>query len=168
MCSKTHGGYLPAGKAANNGTSPLLAGPIHLFVGQRFIGTSHLEYVPVGDEVELLLGVEERLAVERKMILREVDKRRLRDRRQILYGYEIEIKNLLPVQAEIEVQDNIPVPRHEEISVKLVIITPEPSEKKELNLMEWRLEAAAGATTNIQYEYQVEHPRSLQVVGLID
>ena len=155
-------------KGANKGPSPLLAGPIHLFVGQRFIGVSSLEYIPVGDEVELLVGVEERLTIERKMVRRDVDKRRLRDKRQIQFGYEIEIKNLLPVNAQVEIQDNVPVARHEEISVKVVKVAPEPSEKKELNLMEWRLDVAAGATTKIQYEYQVEHPRSLQVVGLID
>lgn len=155
-------------KAANDGPYPFLAGPIHLFVGQRFIGVSRLEYVPVSDEIELLVGVEERLTVERKMVRRDVDKRRLRDKRQIQFGYEIEIKNLLPAQANIEIQDNLPVSRHEEISVKLIEVTPEPSEKKELNLMEWHLDVAAGATTKIQYEYQVEHPRSLQIVGLVD
>ncbi|UCG24297.1 MAG: mucoidy inhibitor MuiA family protein [Chloroflexota bacterium] len=155
-------------KGANNGPSPFLAGQVHLFVGQRFIGVSHIEYVPVGDEIELLVGVEERLTVERKMIRRDVDKRRLRDRRQIQYGYEIEIKNLLHVKAQIEVQDNVPVARHEEISIKLVKVSPEPSAEKELNLMEWRLDVAAGATEKIKYEYQVEHPRTLQIVGLVD
>ena len=155
-------------KGVNTGASPLLAGAVHLFVGQRFIGVSSLEYIPVGGEVELLVGVEERLTIERKMIRRDVDKRRLRDRRQIQFGYEIEIKNLLPVDAQVEVQDNVPVARHEEISVKLVRVEPEPSERKELNLMEWRLDVAAGKSDTIQYEYQVEHPRSLQVVGLVE
>jgi uncharacterized protein (TIGR02231 family) len=155
-------------KGHNEGPAPLLAGPVHLFVGQRFIGASRLEYVPIGDEIEQLLGVEERVTIERKLARREVDKTRLRDKRQIQYGYEIEIKNRLPRSIDIEVHDQVPVARHEEISVKLLNSSPEPSERSELNLMEWRLNLAAGATEKLRYEYQVEHPRSLQVAGLVD
>lgn len=155
-------------KGNNDGPAPLLAGPVHLFVGQRFIGVSRLDYVPVGDEVELLLGVEERITIERKLARREVDKTRLRDKRQIQYGYEIEIKNLLTRPVDIEIHDHVPVARHEEITVKLVNSSPEPTERSELNLMEWRLTLPAGATEKLRYEYQVEHPRSLRVAGLVD
>jgi uncharacterized protein (TIGR02231 family) len=137
-------------------------------VGQRFIGVSRLDYVAVGDEVELLLGVEERITIERRLVRREVDKTRLRDKRQIQYGYEIKIKNLLPGVVDIEVHDQVPVARHEEITVKLVNSSPEPTERSDLNLMEWRLTLPAGATEKVRYEYQIEHPRSLRVAGLID
>lgn len=155
-------------RGVNSGPSPLLAGPMHLFVGQRFIGESHLEYVPTGDELELLAGVEERLAVERKLVRRDVDKRRLRDKRQIQYGYEIEIKNLLPGAAHVEVHDQVPVSRHEEITVKLIESAPEPTERSELNLMEWHFDLAAGMTQKLTYAYQVEHSRSLRITGLTD
>lgn len=152
----------------NSSGGPLLAGPAGLFVNEEFIGRTHLEYTPAGGEIELLLGVEERITVERELTKREVDKRILRDNRQLRYGYKIELENLLPVTVEIEVHDHIPVSRHEQIKVKLEQIKPEPAEKSDLNLLEWRLSLPAGATQKIEYEYVVEHPRSLQVVGLLD
>jgi uncharacterized protein (TIGR02231 family) len=155
-------------KGNNDGPGPLLAGPVHLFVGQRFIGVSRLEYVAVGDEVELLLGVEERVTVKRELIRREVDKTRLRDKRQIQYGYETTIKNLLSRAVDVELHDHAPVARHEEITVKLLSSSPDPTERSELNMMEWHFSLPAGATEKVRYEYQVEHPRSLQVSGLVD
>ena len=145
-----------------------MAGPANLFVGDEFIGSSKIDYTPANGEIELLLGVEERITVEREMTKRETDKRLLRDNRQLRYGYEIKIKNLLPNAVKIELQDQIPVSRHEQIKIKLDKVQPEPAEKSELNLFEWRLDLAAGAEQTIGYEYTVEHPRSLQVAGLLD
>jgi uncharacterized protein (TIGR02231 family) len=152
----------------NSSGGPLLPGPASLFVGQEFIGRTHLEYTPAGGEIELLLGVEERITVERELTKRDVDKRILRDNRQLRYGYKIELKNLLPVAAAVEIHDHIPVSRHEQIKVKLEQVKPEPAEKSDLNLLEWRLSLPAGATQTIEYEYTVEHPRSLQVIGLLE
>ncbi len=155
-------------KLTNSGPSPLMAGPANLFVGDEFIGSSKIDYTPTSGKIELLLGVEERITVVREMVKRETDKRLLRDNRQLRYGYEIKIKNLLSNAAKIELQDQIPVSRHEQIKIKLDKVQPEPAEKSELNLFEWHLELAAGTEQTIGYEYSVEHPRSLQVAGLLD
>lgn len=154
--------------ATNDGTAPLLAGAIQLFAGDRYIGTSRTDYVPVGDEVELTLGVEERLTVERELVRRDVDKTRLRDRRQILYGYEITLKNLMSDPVNVEVHDHLPVSRHEEIKVRLLSCEPEPAEHDDLNLMEWHLFLENGAEQKLSYQFQVEYPRSLRVMGLLD
>ncbi len=152
----------------NTTAAPFLAGPGNLFVGEEFIGTTHLEYAPSGEKMELLFGVEERVTVSRELIKRDVDKTFLRDNRQLRYGYKIEVQNLLNAAATIEIHDHIPVSRHEQIKVKLEQTTPEPSERSDLNLLEWQLTLQPSAKGVVQYSYLVEHPRSLQVVGLLD
>jgi uncharacterized protein (TIGR02231 family) len=155
-------------KLTNDSPSPLLAGPANLFVGDEFIGKSKIEYTPTNGEVELLLGVEERITIERELVRRDVDKRLLRDNRQMRYGYEIKIKNLLQDVVKVELQDQIPVSRHEQIKIKLENTRPEPAQKSEMNLLEWHLSLAAGTEQIVGYEYSVEHPRSLRVAGLLD
>ncbi len=118
--------------------------------------------------MELLFGVEERITINRELVKREVDKTFLRDNRQLRYGYKIEVQNLLPAAANVEIHDHIPVSRHEQIKVKLEQATPEPAERTDLNLFEWHLALQPSAKAVVQYSYLVEHPRSLQVVGLID
>jgi uncharacterized protein (TIGR02231 family) len=155
-------------KANNAGVIPYLAGAVQLFVGDRYIGASHIDYIPAGDDIELMLGVEERLSVKRELVHRDVDKARLRDKRQIQYGYEITIKNLMSESVSVEVHDHMPVSRHEEIKIKLIDCSPEPAELDDLNLMEWHLVLDAGAEARVSYQYQVEHPRSIKLTGLID
>jgi uncharacterized protein (TIGR02231 family) len=152
----------------NDRPAPLLAGKGNLFAGDEFIGTNQLEYTPAGGEVELLLGVEDRITIERELMRRDVDKTLLRDRRQLRYGYKVEIRNLLPAEAVVTVHDHIPVSRSEQITIRLEKVAPEPVEKSDLNLIKWCLTLAPGAKQVVHYEYLVEHPRSLTVTGLLD
>jgi uncharacterized protein (TIGR02231 family) len=152
----------------NSSDGPLLAGSASLFVGDEFIGRTNLEYTPAGGEIELLLGVEERVTVERELTKREVDKKMLRDVRRTRYGYELELQNLLNEAVKIEVHDQIPVARNEQIKVKLELTRPAPTEQSDLNLLEWHLTLPAGAKQQIAYEFVVEHPPALRITGLYE
>ncbi len=149
-------------------SGPLLPGSASLFVGEEYIGQTQIKFTAQGDELELLLGVEDRITVERKLARRDVDKKLLRDQRQLRYGYTVELKNLLTTKAQVVVKDHIPVSRHEQIKVKLEDVRPQPTEQTDLNLIEWQLGLAGGAEEIVRYEYTVEHPRNLNVVGLLD
>ncbi|MFQ5400719.1 MAG: mucoidy inhibitor MuiA family protein [Anaerolineae bacterium] len=152
----------------NDSAGPLLEGMASLFSGDEFIGRTKVEYTPAGGELELLFGAEERITIERELERRDTDKRLLRDHRQMRFGYRIELKNLLPSAVKVEVHDQIPVSRHEQINVKLGQTTPVPDVKTDLNLLEWHLTLDPGVEQAIRYEYAVEHPRGLQVMGLRD
>ncbi len=153
---------------AYNQSGPLLSGSASLFVGEEYIGQTQIKFTAEGDELELLLGVEDRISVERKLSRRDVDKKLLRDQRQLRYGYTIELKNLLKSEAQIVVKDHIPVSRHEQIKVKLDNVRPQPTEQSDLNLLEWSLALPGGSEKIVEYDYTVEHPRNLQVAGLLD
>lgn len=150
----------------NESSTPLLAGAANLFVADEFIGRTKLDFTPVKGEVELLLGVEDRITVERELVKRSVDKKLFGDNRRLRYGYKIELKNLMETAVSVELHDHIPVGRHEQIKVKWEDASPEPEEKSDLNLLEWHLELPAKGETAVQYSYLIEHPRTMQVVGL--
>ena len=155
-------------KLTNTTGAPLLAGPVSLYVRDEYIGQNRLEYTPGGGEVELVLGVEERIKVKRELVRREVDKRLLRDQRQVVYGYEITLENLTSTAARVTVEDQYPVSRHDQIKVRLDRATPEPAEQTELHILKWELNLGAGEKSVIRFEYQVEHARALRVAGLLD
>jgi uncharacterized protein (TIGR02231 family) len=112
----------------NSPDTPLLPGKANLFAGDEYIGSTEIKYVPTGGELELLFGVEERITATRELKRRDVDKVLLRDRRQLRFGYESEIENLMPVPVQIELQDQYPISRHVDIKVQLEKSEPKPSE----------------------------------------
>ena len=134
----------------------------------EYIGRTKIDYTPQGDELELLLGVEERISVERELLRRQVDKRLLRENRVLHYAYDIKLKNLLSEPAHVEVQDQIPVSRHESIKVKLEQVTPVPQTQTEMQIMTWQMDMDASSEQAIRYEYAIEHPRTLELAGLQD
>ncbi len=152
----------------NIGVGPLLAGMATLFADDEFIGKTKMNYTPLKSEIELLLGVEEKIEVERKLTKREVDKRLLRENRTVRYAYEIVLENLKDEVVNIEVQDQIPVSKHEQIKIKLDNVRPEPDEQSDLNLIEWQPVLESKEKKKISYEFVVEHPRSLRIGGIPD
>ena len=150
----------------NSSGAPWLAGQANLFVDDEFIGKTKIEFTAQNGDLELLLGVEDRVTIKRELTRRDVDKKMLRDQRRIRFGYEIELQNLLETAVKVEVEDHIPVSKHEQIKVKLQKTEPEPGKISDMNLMTWMIHLTPNQKRNIGYEFTVEHPRSLQVMGL--
>jgi uncharacterized protein (TIGR02231 family) len=116
--------------------------------------------------VELFLGADERLRVERELTTRDVDKSFIGDKRRIRYGYKVELENLRDAPQTVLVRDQLPLARDEQIKVRLEAADPRPAEHSDLNLLEWKLNVPAGAKLTVRFEFVVEHPRALVILGL--
>ena len=152
----------------NTTEAVFLPGAASVFAGEDFIGATKLDLIAPNEEFEVALGVDDRIKIERELVSREVDKSLIGDKRRLHYGYRIEVQNLRPVAETILIQDNYPVARHEQIKVKLDAVNPPPTQEEKLHLLEWQLTLEPGAKATITFDVNVEHPRSLSVVGLLD
>jgi uncharacterized protein (TIGR02231 family) len=153
-------------RVKNDSPYTLLPGRAQLFEDADYLGATPIKLTAPGQELELALGADERLRVERKLTGRDVDKTLLSDRRRIRYKHRIEVENLRDVPQTVLVRDQIPVSRHEQVKVKLDAAAPQPARHTDLNQLEWKLTLAPGATQAIQFEHSVEFPRAMDVVGL--
>jgi uncharacterized protein (TIGR02231 family) len=151
----------------NHSPYSLLPGRAQLFEGDEYLGATGLEFVAPGQTFELVLGADERLRVERKLAAREVDKAFIiGDRRRIRYGYTVEVENLCDCPQQVTVRDQVPVARDEQIKVKPDSADPKPSEQSELRQLEWKLTLDRGAKRTLRFDFSVEHPRTMDVIGL--
>jgi hypothetical protein len=95
-----------------------------------------------------------------------VDKKLIGDRRRLRVAYEIEIKNWRTTPIDLEVRDQFPVSRHEQVKVKLEACDPKPIEQTELGELKWRLTIAPNAVQTSRFEFSIEQPVNLTVTGL--
>jgi uncharacterized protein (TIGR02231 family) len=154
-------------KVKNDSAYSLLAGPAQLFEGDDYLGATRLEFIAPNEEFELVLGADERVRVNRELTARDVEKAFIvGDRKRIRYAYSIELGNLRDTPQTIYVRDQLPVPRDEQIRVKLEEAEPRPQEYTHLNLLEWKMTVAPGAKPVIHFSFSVDYPRTLDVVGL--
>lgn len=151
----------------NDSPYTLLPGSAQLFEGDEYLGATQLEFVAPNQKFELALGADERLRVERKLAAREVDKAFiLGDRKRIRYAYTIKLENLRDTPQVIFVRDQLPVSRDEQIKVKLDSADPKATDQTDLNQLEWKFTLDQGAKQTIRFDFSVEFPKALDVIGL--
>lgn len=157
--------YLQANVKNNPSGATLLPGKANIFRDNIFVGTSKLKNTVPGEEFNLNLGIDEGVKIERDLVEREVDKRFIGNLRKITYGYRLQISNLLDTQAKLELIEQLPVSRNEQIKVRLNRTNPQ-IQLGEMGILQWNLTLAPQEKQEIYYQFTVEYPPQLTVMGL--
>ena len=154
-------------KFKNSSEFLMLPGEVSLYHAQDFVGTRETETVAPNEQVELFLGAEPRLRVERKETQREVNKAGLMGSNAgARFAYRITIDNPSLDAARVTVLDQIPVAQDRSIKVELREASPKPSEQNAQGELTWNLEIKKGDKPAIDFGFTVEYPKDLRIVGL--
>jgi len=143
----------------------LLPGKANIFRDNTFVGTMQLENVSPGEEFKLNLGIDEGLKIERELVERQVDKKLISQQRRTSYAYRLNVTNLQQVQVHLTLKEQLPVSRNEQIKVRSTLTNPKivPGE---MGILEWIISLPPQAKQELYYQFVVEHPPDLTVVGL--
>jgi uncharacterized protein (TIGR02231 family) len=143
----------------------LLPGKANIFRDDMFVGTTNLTNIAPGQEFKLNLGIDEGIKIDRELIERQVDKKFIGGNRRITCAYRLTIANLLATASQIQIDDQIPHSRNEQIKVKVTKVKPQ-IQPGELGRLSWEMDLPAKGTTEISYQFSIEHPENIQVIGL--
>jgi uncharacterized protein (TIGR02231 family) len=143
----------------------LLPGKANIFRDNTFVGTVQLENVSPGQEYKVNLGIDECLKIERELVERQVDKKLIGQQRRMSYAYRLNVTNLQQVQVHLTLQEQLPVSRNEQIKVRLTLTNPKIV-AGEMGLLEWIMSLPPQAKQELYYQFVVEHPPDLAVIGL--
>jgi uncharacterized protein (TIGR02231 family) len=157
--------YLRA-TVTNTSEVMLLPGPANVFHEDEFVGRSEIETVAPGEELELQLGIDDRVRIERELRRRTTSKAMLGGTRTVDVAYEITVENHRGALARVAVQDHFPVSRDGDVKVRLRECVPKAEEQDELGQLTWKLELKAGDKASVRFAFTVEHPGGVTLVGL--
>ena len=143
----------------------LLPGKANIFRDNTFVGTVQLENVSPGQEYKVNLGIDERLKIERELVERQVDKKLIGQQRRMSYAYRLNVTNLQQVQVHLTLKEQLPVSRNEQIKVRLTLTNPKIV-AGEMGMLEWIMSLPPQAKQELYYQFVVEHPPDLGVIGL--
>ncbi len=160
----------------NTGEFPFLAGPVSTFLDDTFVATSRLKTVMPGERFELALGVDDAIAVKRRLVNRFAEDTGLTNSgRRVTYEFLVTITNNKKTAERVVFKEAIPVSRDEKIVVKLLTplerdlgtaAAPKEVSREEDGKLVWRLDLKPGEKREIPLKVSVEHPSDLAVDGL--
>ncbi|TDP92030.1 mucoidy inhibitor MuiA family protein [Labedaea rhizosphaerae] len=159
--------YLRA-TVTNGSDHALLPGRAALFHDAEFVGSTRLEPWAPGEELELTLGVDDRVRVERDLVRRKAGKSVLGTARRQEAEYRIKVANHTGRPAKVTVVDQLPVPVHEGIELRDVRISPEPAERTDLGELTWKLPLDPGQSTEITFGFRVDVAKGIAMSGWRD
>jgi uncharacterized protein (TIGR02231 family) len=151
--------------ATNSSEHAILPGHAALFQDAEYVGSTDLPPWAPGEEVELALGIDDRVRVERELVRRSVSKAAIggTERREV--SYKITVGNYGPALATITVQDQAPVSRDPAITIREITCRPRETERTELGVLTWKIELQPGAKTEIVVGFRVDVGKGVQLVG---
>lgn len=140
---------------------PLLAGTVHAYRRGTYMGADALEHHGPGAPMEVSLGLDGQLRLERAPI---TDKEKIEgifgSTRKLARAYEIVLKNGHSTAATIDVRELLPVSKNAEIEVDIVAkgTTKGYTVDKERGIVSWTVTVPAGGEQRIDYAYTIALP----------
>ncbi|MCE7009585.1 mucoidy inhibitor MuiA family protein [Kibdelosporangium philippinense] len=162
--SQTLEAYIRA-TAVNTSEHTLLPGAVSIFHEGQFVGTTTLDFWSTGEEIELNLGIDDQIRVERKLVQQSASKAVTGRTKRRDAEYLITVGNYSKRPTKVTVLDQIPVSRDDGITVKDVSCKPEPGKRTDLGELTWELALEPGKTADIRVAFRVEVTRGVELQG---
>ncbi len=171
--AKTHYEATPAltktafltARLKNKGKTPVLAGPVNIFMSGDFAGQGSLETTGPGGEIELPLGADEDIRLEHNIVPSSRTEGVFSKDDVTDYEVTLQIANHKRRAVEVELYDVLPKSVHEDVEIKLLKVRPKPAlgPDKAKGRLTWRLDVPAGKTQKVVFRYRITRPENWQL-----
>ncbi|RKY31949.1 MAG: hypothetical protein DRP67_01680 [Candidatus Omnitrophota bacterium] len=149
----------------NTNDFPVLPGNCLIFHEGNFVGRGYLNMILPGQKTDIPLGYNPNVKIERKLVKKFKEEGGFTKKYiRTTYAYRIKVQNYMEKEIELEVYDQIPVSRSENIRVKLVKIEPEPqSFNKETGIFKWKDKLSPQEKKEYYFEYYIQRPEKVKI-----
>ncbi|MBD3185663.1 mucoidy inhibitor MuiA family protein [Candidatus Bathyarchaeota archaeon] len=147
-----------------NDSTVILPGKIRTFIDEEFTGISNLDLISPHEEFKIGLREAKNVKIRKQVIDRGRKKKGMVIKGKISrrYKFSLTIDILIPTDGTLILKDVIPHSDAETIKVENVEFSLEPNEQ-EVGILEWKLPTNEKKKTEIQYEFEIRHPRHVIV-----
>lgn len=140
---------------------PLLEGRVHAFRSGSYAGDTRVRFRGSGEPMEISLGIDEELVVTRKTLTHQ-DRGAafLSSRKHMARAYRIAVTNRSKAKERVEVRENVPVSKIEDLEVELIRegTTAGHRFEGERGLVTFTVDLERGATREVDLAYEIHLP----------
>lgn len=143
----------------------LLSGKANIYYDGTFIGSSFIDAAITKDTMELSLGRDFAVVVERKKIKDYCKESTIGSSVKKTLGLQINIRNTKNIPITILLQDQIPISKTKEIEIT-TIETSNAKYQENTGKLEWKITLQPRETKSVEFKYQVKYPKSKTISNL--
>ena len=141
----------------------LLPGEANVFFEGTFVGQSYLQLDQPKDTLDISLGRDKGVVVERVKRKTTNQKAIVGGKRTVTIGWDLTVRNTKGAAVDLEVRDQYPLSPQSEIEVELKESNG-ASVDKDKGSLTWSFALDPKATKKLGFSYEVKHPKDLPVV----
>jgi len=140
----------------------LQEGEANLYLDGTYIGKTVVNSSATTDSLELSLGRDQNLAIERKLLDDESKKQFIGGKKQVQRSFEITVRNTRDETVNVNVQDQVPVSRDKTITVEVAELSNGNMDESS-GLVNWNLNLKPKETKKLILTYTVKYPKYQKV-----
>ncbi|MBL7950573.1 MAG: DUF4139 domain-containing protein [Flavobacteriales bacterium] len=141
----------------------LLSGEANVFFEGTFVGQSYLQLDVPKDTMDISLGRDKGVVVERVRRKSTNDKAAIGGSRTVNIGWDLTVRNTKGTSVDLEVRDQHPLSPQSEIEVKLAE-KGGAAVNENTGILTWNMTLAPKETRKIGFAYTVKHPKDMPVI----
>lgn len=156
------GAFLKA-KVADWQDLNLLDGEINLFFEDSYQGKSLLDLSNAVDTLEISLGKDKGIIVERKPIKELTSTRFLSNNKTVSQAFEITVRNNKPYPVNVLIYDQLPISQNKELVVEREEYIGAKL-NKDTQILTWQLDFRPRTEQKVQLKYQLKYPKNKRLI----
>jgi uncharacterized protein (TIGR02231 family) len=137
-------------------------GPANVYYEDSYVGESMIRTAGIDDTLDLSLGRDNDIRVERKEIEDRTSRKVIGSERKQTMTYDITVKNNSTSPVRLTLRDQIPVTMNDQIKVDVLELSG-----GELNTqdgsVEWPMTLEPGASSIVKLSFSIRHPKGWEV-----
>ncbi len=140
----------------------LVEGYANVYLNGTYVGQSYINPNEIADTLQISLGRDSRIQVERVKLKDYSSKTLIGNKRKATYVYELSVKNNRTSPVNIEIQDQIPVSNSQEIEITVDDVSA--AEHNPLTgFLKWNYTIETGKVLSLKVGYTVKYPKSYSI-----
>lgn len=143
----------------------LLPGEISLYNQKTYVGKSYLDPSQTDDTLEVSLGNDPSISVERKMVKDYNKSVIIGTSRKVTKGYEITIRNNKKTNIDLLIQDQIPISTIKEIEVSHDNINGGKINET-TGIISWKVNLKQNDTKKYKFKFSVKYPKDKRITNI--
>lgn len=135
----------------------------NIFLKGSFVTKTHIDPMNISDSLEISLGNDEGIKVERKLAKEFTSKKTFGSTKKYMQGYEITVRNSKTKSVKIDIVDQVPLSSDKDIEVKYIAEGANYDEST--GKLTWTYTIAPAETKKMNLQVEVKYPKDKYLQG---